>query len=259
MPDLDPTHTASNNPRKDDLSSLYRQWDARDAGTTRPRGDRGGVGLRIVLAVALMALAVLVMVLTARDMSFWVEPGEPRDLGDLRERVGSSAGTVELEHDNSHVSVRGLVPTRLLAVQDEHAPEREASYLFYCPLAKLVVFTDRAVQIPDQPGAHPDPRLAFLVDRGLALAAETAVSVTGQGRLMRASGSPSELRPFVQSFAQRVQRPFDALWVLVDGARPADDTWAALVWALAAAAAILSSLFMVRTIRFEWRKKGARS
>jgi hypothetical protein len=94
----------------------------------------------------------------------------------------------------------------------------------------------------------------------LALPEETAVSVSAHGRLVRADEAPDELRAFVLSFAQRVQRAPGELWVLLDGARPADTTWAALVWALAGAAPILSTIFLVRALRHvRRRQKGAGS
>lgn len=262
MPDSDPPHTASTDPRKEELATLFRQWDAADDGAgQRARVEVQGIWLRIGVTLALAVAAALVMVITASSFAFWTEPGEPRSLGNLREQYIAGARDGAFGPANAHVAMQGLVPTRLVAVAD--APSASASatgYLFFCPLRRVVVFTHVPPVVAPDPAspAVADPRLASLVKDGLALPEETAISVAVAGRLLRGDQAPSELEPFVLSFAQRVQRSPDELWVLVDGARPSDASWAPVVWALAAAAPLLSLFFLVRAVR-QRRPAGARS
>ncbi len=268
MPDSDPSHTASTDPRKEELATLFRQWDAADDGAgQRARVEVQGIWLRIGVTVALAVAAAVVMLMTASSFGFWTEPGAPRQLGNVRdqyvagaESMGSPSGLLPESFGpaNGHVALDGLVPTRPVAVADDpSAPEGATAYLFFCPLRRIVVFTHEPIVVGPNPAAAADPRLAKLVADGLALPEETAVSVAVQGRLLRGDQAPGELEPFVQSFAQRVQRSPDDLWVLIDGARPSDAKWAPIVWALAAAAPLLSLLFLVRAVR--QRRAGARS
>ena len=110
MPELDNTHTASTDPRKEELASLSRQWEA--AGASEAGGARRdtGIWLRAGATLVSIAVAALVMGLTARSMAFWAEPGNPHDLGDLRDTGADPAEALARAGDNSHVTVSGLVP-----------------------------------------------------------------------------------------------------------------------------------------------------
>ncbi len=241
MPDSDPSHTASRDPRKDELASLFREWDAR--GSAMSMGGRGIV-VRAAITLLLAVIAGAVMFATASSFAFWSEPSTPRDLGDLRARFG---GDVSLAPDNGHVALRGLVPTRLVAVAETTGAKAASGYLYFCPIANVVVYSATAVVL--DPSATPDPRLDALVRSGLALPVETAASATATGRLVRGDAAPSELVPFVKSFAQRVQQTPSGMWLLLDGASPRDATWALVVWLLAGAAPLLSLIFLVRAWR----------
>lgn len=241
MPDSDPSHTASRDPRKDELASLFREWDAGGSAVSK-RGQ--GIGVRVAITLVLALIAGAVMFATASSFAFWSEPSTARDLGDLRARFG---GDVAIGPDNGHVALRGLVPTRLVAVAETSSAKDASGYLYFCPIAKVVVYSARAVVL--DPDAKPDPRLDALVRSGLALPVETAASTTATGRLVRGDAAPSELAPFVQSFAQRVQQMPADLWVLLDGDAPRDASWALIVWLLAAAAPLLSLAFLVRAWR----------
>ncbi len=243
MPDSDPSHTASRDPRKDELATLFRNWDA--GGSAVPTGGQG-VGVRIAITLVLALIAGVVMYATRSSVAFWAEPSTPRDLGDVRERLG---GEVALGPDNGHVALRGLVPTRLVAVAETTGAEQASGYLYFCPIAKLVVYTAEPVVL--DPDAKPDPRLDALVRSGLALPVETAASTAATGRLVRGDAAPSELSPFVNSFAQRVQQAPGDLWVVLDGEAPTGASWAFAVWLLAAAAPLLSLAFLVRA----WRRR----
>lgn len=263
MPDLDPPHSASParapHPSRaatpgasgdDGLASLFRHWDA-EPEDRRARAERTGIWLRAGVTIALFVAAALVMSATARSVAYFFEPSSARDLGDLR--AGAPGQSPALGPDNAHVAVRGLVPTRLIAVQDVGDAEGAEALLFYCPLGGVVVYTSQA--IPPASAADADPRLAALVAAGHALAEETALAVAAEGRLVRAEEAPSELAPFVQSFSQRTRRPLDTLWVLLDGVRPAGETWAIPVWALAALAPLVSLFFLARAVQKRWARR----
>lgn len=251
MPDTDTSHTASGGSRKEELAALFVEWDRPGASApSRRRVERQGIWLRAAVTLACLGIAALVMWATRASFSYWMEPGAPRDLGSLRERwlAGASSAASPIGPDNGHVAMRELVPTRLLAVSTEVDPTPdEVRYLFFCPLYDVVVMTPSAPAI--DPGRAPDPSLDRLVKEQLAAPAETAASVDVQGRLVRADAAPAELAPFIESFARRVEkRPAD-LWVLLDGARPADETWTAALWALAAASPLLALVFLLRALR----------
>jgi len=256
MPDTDTSHTASGGSRKEELAALFVEWDRPDASAPSPeRALRQGVWLRAAVTVGFFMIAALVMWATRASFGFWLEPGAPRDLGSLRERWAAGAPS-PIAPPDGHVAMRELVPTRLVPVAAEPSPAPDdVRYLFFCPLYDVVVMTPTA---PALDAARPaDLRLERLVAAGLASAAEVAASVDVQGRLVRADAAPAALAPFVESFARRVEkRPAD-LWVLVDGARPSDETWAAVLWALAAASPLLSSVFLLRALRALRRSKRA--
>jgi len=239
MPDSDPSHTASTDPRKEELATLFRQWDAGDDGAgQRARVEVQGIWLRIGVTLALAVAALSVMLVTASSFAFWSEPSEPRALGNVRDQP-------EVALAPGHIAMSGLVPTRLVAVADGPGAAPRG-YLFFCPLRRIVVLTPTAIAASS---ALADPRVARLVEAGLALPEETALSVAAQGRLLRGDAAPSELEPFVQSFAQRTQQSPSDLWVLLDGARPSDASWVPVVWGLAALAPLLSLVFLVRAVR----------
>lgn len=258
MPDSEPSHTASTDPRKEELATLFRQWDAADDGAgQRARLEVQGIWLRVGVTIALALLAGVVMLMTAANVGFWAEPSSARDLGDVREDYLASRATVGLAA-NSHVALRGLVPTRLVAVAEPGDQAASRASLFFCPLQRIVVFTTQPLAIDPTLAAKADSRLAKAVADKLALPEETALSIAVQGRLLRGDAAPSELEPFVQSFAQRTQQAPADLWLMLDGAKPSDETWALIVWGLAGFAPLLSLVFLVRAVRRR-RPVGVRS
>jgi|GEM_PF-2801316 len=265
MPDSDPSHTASTDPRKEELATLFRQWDAGDDGAgQRARVEVQGIWLRVGVTVALALLAGVVMFMTAANVGYWAEPSVARDLGDVREDYLAARSQVGFAA-NTHVALRGLVPTRLVGVVEPatspaaatDAATKKAS-LFFCPLQRIVVFTTQPLAIDPTLAAKADPRLAKLVAERLALPEETALSVAVTGRLLRGDQAPSELEPFVLSFAQRTQQAPADLWLVLDGAKPRDATWALIVWLLAGIAPLLSLAFLVRAV-LQRRPVGVRS
>ena len=253
MPDSDPSHTASADPRKEELTDLFRGWERDDAGAgVRQRVEAQGLLVRAAITLALAVGAVVILVLTAPSFAFWLEPSLARDLGDLRARHAAGE-TTALEP--GHVLVSGLVPTRAVAVSDRPEPTApETGTIYFCPLQGIVVFTRDLLDAPST--SAPDPRLADLVRSGVALPEETALSLSAQGRLMPADEAPPALVPFVERYAKRLQRNPGELWVLIDGARPSDVRWAPVVWALAGAAPILSLAFLLRAV-YRRRSTGA--
>lgn len=270
MPEADSSHTASPDASKGaadhpldssaspglprDLAVLFRSWDDTPVDVERARLVAQGLRLRGLVTLVLALAAGVVMALTASAWSFWTEPAKARELGDLRaDDTLTPAALANL--DNRHVRVSGLVPTRLIAVSPEPSPPPErVTWLFYCPLSGLVVRAAARPEIPappaapraDAPGAD---RLARLIAEGLALPEEAAVSIAAEGRVIRADEAPSELRPFVASFAQRVRRDPSELGLLLAGVRPSDFAWVAWVWALAALTPLISLAFFVRAMR----------
>lgn len=251
MPESETPHTASADPRKEELADLFRGWDRDEVGAkVRRRVESQGLAVRLAITVALAIAAATICVLTAPSFAFWLEPSLARDLGDLRARVGDATPL-----EPGHVLVAGLVPTRAVPVSDRPEPSApETGTIYFCPLRDIVVFTRDSLTPPDV--ATPDPRLADLVRAGLALPEETALSLTAQGRLMPANAAPPALVPFVDRYAKRLQKSPAELWVLVDGARPSDARWAPVVWALACAAPILSLAFLLRAV-YRRRPTGA--
>lgn len=248
MPDTDSSHTASGGPRKEELASLYAQWDRPDASApSRERVQRQGLWLRGAVTLGFLAVAAVVMFATRDAVAFWAEPGAPRDLGSLRARW-SAREPSPIGPPNGHVAMRELVPTRVVPVAAAATPApEEVRYLFFCPLYDVVVLTRTAIALD---AAHAsDPRLAPLVAAGKASPAEAGASADVEGRLLRGDAAPAELAPFVESFARRVEKTPAELWVLIDGARPSDATWAAVLWALAAASPLLSLVFFLRALR----------
>jgi len=255
MPATEPSHTASRDPRKEELASLFRQWDG--AGAGRPRRLRSlGIRLRLGLTVVLALVAAWVMTATFPSAAFWMEPSVPRALGNVRDQWVAGAQGIS-GPSNGYVSAEGLVPTRLVAVATSPAPAPgEVAYLFFCPLNRVLVLTSQALRIDPTQADKAAPRLARLVSERLALPEETAVSVAVVGRLLRGDAAPAAIAPFVRSFAQRVERAPADLWVIIDGARPSDERWAAFVWALAGVSPLLSLVFLVRSIRKQKRAYG---
>lgn len=279
MPEADSSHTASPDASKaaadhplasldspgarPDLSALFRSWEHTPVDAERARLVTQGLRLRGLVTAALALAAGLVMALTASAWSYFTEPASPRELGDLRaDDTIAPAALARL--DNRHVRLSGLVPTRLIALSAEPSPPPErVTWLFYCPLSGLVVRAATRPEIaapPSAPAANAPgaARLAALIVDGLALPEEAAASIAAEGRVIRADEAPSELRPFVASFAQRVRRDPSELGLLLAGVRPSDFAWVAWVWALSALTPMISLLFFVRAWRAA-RIEGARS
>lgn len=235
-----------------DLEALLQSWSAEgEAAPPPPRGV--GVRARAMVTGLLVVLAGLVMYQTRHDVAWWLEPSEPRPIGDLRALYRANTPLPALE-TNSHVSVSGLVPTRLIPVKleglsDGASPDQPMEYIFYCPLLQALVVTDQPIVLPTDRIITVDPAFEkLLVDR-LAFPEDLAVEVAVTGRLQRADEGPRALAPFVDRVARRLGLSPSAMWVLEDGRQPSDSAWAAIVWGLAVLGVGLSIFFLVRAVR----------
>lgn len=234
-----------------DLEALLQSWSAEGEAESPP--PRSGVRARAMVTGLLVLLAGLVMYQTRHDVSWWLEPSEPRPVGDLRALYRAGTPLPELS-SNSHVSVAGLVPTRLVPVKleglsDGSSPDAPMEYIFYCPLLQALVVTAQPIVLPTDRIITVDPAYEKLLIDRLAFPEDLAVEVAVTGRLLRADEGPRALAPFVDRVARRLGLAQGAMWVLEDGRRPSDSSWAAIVWGLAVLGVGLSVFFLVRAIR----------
>lgn len=234
-----------------DLEALFKSWST-EAEPEAPRAQTG-VRLRLAITTVLVLLAGGVMWQTRADVGWWLEPSEPRPLGDVRALYREGKALPELT-SNSYVSVSGLVPTRLVPVMleglsDGARPDRPMEYIFYCPLTRALVVTAQPITLPQDRLVTVDPAFEPLLSERLAFPEDLAVEVAVTGRLVRASEGPRALAPFVERVARRLGLDPATMWVLEDGHRPSDASWAAIVWALALLGVGLSFFFLVRAIR----------
>jgi hypothetical protein len=250
MPASDSSHTASSDTRKadgalavpgqalpqDDLVELARAWKAAPPPRQTSRFTLG----RSLFTLCIVALAALVCALSARALDYALEPHTPTDLGDLRGRWTSGERTLTAD-DNMHVSLRGLVPTRIQVVRDASDAQRPPAYLYFCPLYRILVISPRP---PATVATAPD--LQSLVQAGLATPEELTLEASAAGRLVRAADAPGPLAPFVESYARRLNLPVDALWVLEDGFAPSDAQWALWAGGMSLLAALLSIALFLR-------------
>lgn len=246
------TDEAGKRPGHDpDLEALLQSWSAESEPEPVPAGV--GIRLRASLTGLLIVLAGLVMFQTREHVSWWLEPNEPRALGDLRALYRANTPLPELA-SNSHVAVSGLVPTRLIPVKleglsDGSKPDTPMEYIFYCPLMNAVVVTAQPIVLPTDRIITVDPAYEKLLVERLAYPEDLAVEVAVTGRLTRPEDAPRALTPFVDRIARRLGLSPSTMWVLEDGRRPSDSSWAAIVWGLAVLGVGLSIFFLVRAIR----------
>lgn len=239
--------------RKDaDLDALLQSWSAESEPEPQVRGG-AGVRARLLITALIVLLAGVAMFQTRNDLAWWLEPAEPRAVGDLRALYRAKTPVPALS-SNSHVSVSGLVPTRLIPVKleglsDGSSPDQPMEYIFYCPLLQALVVTAQPISLPTDRIISVDPAFeSLLIDR-LAFPEDLAVEVAVTGRLLRGDEGPRALQPFVDRVARRLGLSPDAMWVLEDGRRPSDTSWVAIVWGLCALGVALSVFYLVRAIR----------
>lgn len=260
----DRSHNASEDPRqagtaerlaakKDaDLDALLQSWSA-ETEAEPPVAQGMGVRLRLASTILIVLLAGGVMFMTRKDFSWWLEPSTPQAIGDVRALYRSNTPLPTMEN-NSHVSISGLVPTRLVPVKlegisDGSSADTQMEYIFYCPLAQALVVTSQPIELPTDRLVTVDPAFEKLLLERLAFPEDLAVEVAVSGRLLRADQGPRALAPFVDRVARRIGIDASTMWVLEDGSRPSEASWAAIVWALSTVGVSLSIFFLVRALR----------
>jgi hypothetical protein len=268
MPEQDPSTTPGDDARKAELEALFRQWEqggrqweqsgrqweqgGPEAGNSEPQAPRRGVRGRFLTTLALLGVTLFVMASTWQSVAYWLEPSEPRHLGDVRARFG--AGEVDLgARGNTHVALDGLIPTRLMAVTaedpEEAVDDADIAYIFFCPLYNITVLTSQKVEVPTARMPIIEGDMAEIVSTGLAFPADTLVRVSAAGRLLPGSEAPPNLRDFVASFAKRLELDPARTWVLVDGHVPASETIGVIIWGVAIIPPLVSLAFLVAAMR----------
>lgn len=229
--------------RDEDLAALLVDWDEAPA----PSSPK----LLWVLTLVLTIGAIWVMSATFKVVQWNWQSESPTEIGDLRGLKLS--GEPLVVRDNQHARMTGLVPSRIQAlakgnvVHEGESPEG-LSFLFYCPLYQIVVWTPQDLRLL-QPNPESLKRSEGLVD-GLSIFPEDlSLEISAQGRLRRADLAPEELRPFIDQYARRMALPVEALWVLLDEQRPTSSVWGTLVWAASLVPALVALAFTLLSMR----------
>lgn len=259
-PSTEPAPEASEEARRAELEALFRQWEESPPelgeDPAPPRVSPGTVRRRLITTLLLMALTAWVMYSTRASVAYWLEPTTPADLGDLRARW--VAGERDLgANSNSHVAVKGLIPSRLIGVTSsadgEKASDADIEYIFFCPLFHITVLTAQPIRVPNYRMPEITGEMAPVVEKGLAFPAETLVRFDGAGRLLRGDEAPPSLRDYVLGYAKRMELDVTDTWVLLDGKPPSDETAGVIIWGMAALPPLVSLFFLIRA----WRRTRA--
>jgi hypothetical protein len=255
MAEETPQPTPSEEARKAELEALFRQWERSspvDAPATPEVPPRPAVRLRLLTTLGLLAVTVYVMASTWASVAYWLEPATPASLGDVRTRWARGETSLGAA-PNSHVSVEGLIPSRLIAVTSDEPGEEvaddEIEYIFFCPLYNITVLTSQKIEIPGARMPIIEGDMERVVSTGLAFPADTLVRVSAAGRLLPGTEAPPNLRSFVAGYAKRLDLDVADTWVLVDGHTPASETLGVIVWGVAIVPPLVSLGFLLASLR----------
>lgn len=267
MAEDESNQSSSDDGRKADLEALFAAWDQRD-GAPAPAepGAREaklrllsyGVRLRLVVSVVLIGVTAFFMYKTRDSFSYWLT-GDPAELGDLREAWAT--GTRQLDvPSNTYVHLDGLVISRVYT--QSRGPEADATKdepiykLFFDPMFNIVVRTTRDLPRPkwNHMGMMEiDDRLIDLIKQKRVFPSDLTVAFGGNGRLIRASDVPEDMRRAVNTYARDTKLEADNLWVFLDDDTPSKHSLAGIVWGLAAIVPLVSLFFLLRAIRLRAR------